>query len=734
MVHALSPTPSEYGASRADEEKQLHDIATTPQSADLFDCVDGYGRQSRGKKLRRPNHQWRRRHDPADAVKIAIREGHRPIGLRLPHLSLKIVAVAVAGACAATPALSFVIPSVTEAIARSAFGLIPNSVHRKVELNATCALMTPVFSEDGKLLTYFQKPGCENSTYVSAPVTEKGAMNVAPAFAAVEGAGFGHGVILNMSITGFMRAVANLGQIGGTNFVQSAIESAAGRPHGLGKLEKLWMVFGVGTSFTAENLRTDTAKAVFAVQNLQCAVGASGSSFGPAIAGEFCAAIVGRAHLEEVTVAEACVIASTFVSPLRVPAVEQDQKAYADQFEAIKKRARTRCAPKLVDGDTAGLEREINAVKLPSPTALFALSGRSDDALPFAGRLLEEFGVKQGGSRLVTTLNPRAQRVLVARAIALGNKLVGSFNPALCWAETCGSNRVDIAVGAFEVKQGVPQLLAGYESRRELLAGPRDGRPHRSVGSLSKTLVVPLFVDAGITRLCRAPWGELHDADGSAGRKCNTESDYVTVDSAIARSSNLAIADGLRRIDENVLRDHLAFAGYTIHGDLNHAQLVRSLITGDKVSIAPLPLIRDYAGLLFTPNGATRPTIVGEADMTTSVKFGVRFNPEVFRKTRSIMAAPLLEEHGTLLSARKALEAAGCKDIFGKSGTTDSNDRENFRDKLVMIGGRCSGRDMVAFALVGSPDINLPVGNISTNNVAALATDAITLALKKGDN
>lgn len=733
MVHAFSPTPSEYGADRADEEKRLHEIATTPQSADLSDCVDGYDRRSRGKKLARPHHQWRRRRDPDDAVEIAIRESRRPIGLHLPRLSLKIVAMALAGACVASPALSFVIPSVTEAIARSAFGLIPDSVHRTVELNATCALMTPVYGQDGKLLTYFQKPGCESSTYISAPVSKKGAMNVAPAYAAVEGAGFGPGVILNMSMPGFMRAVANFGQIGGTNFVQSAIESAAGRPHGLGKLEKLWMVFGVGTSFTAEHLQTDTAKAVFAVQNLQCAVGASGSSFGKAIAGNLCAAIVGRATLEDVTVAEACVIASTFVSPLRIPGVDQDQKAFAEQFAAIKKRARTRCAPKLIDGEATALEREIDAVKLPSPTALFALSGRADDALPFAGRLMEEFGVKQDGSRLVTTLNPKAQRAIVARAIALGDKLVGAFNPALCWAESCGSNRVDIALGAFEIKEGVPQLLAGYESRRELLAGPRDGRPHRSVGSLSKTLMVPLLVDAGITRLCRAPWGELHDADGSAGHECKTESDYLTVDSAIARSSNLAIADGLRKIDENVLRDHLAFAGYTIHGDLTHAQLVRSLITGDKVSIAPLPLIRDYAGLLFSPDGATRPTIAGEADPTTAVKFAPRFSAEVRRKTRTIMSAPLFKEHGTLLSARKALEAAGCKDIFGKSGTTDSNDPANFRDKLVMVGGHCGGRDIIAFALIGSPDINLPVGNISTNNVAALATDAITLALKKGD-
>lgn len=733
MVHAFSPTPSEYGAARADEEKQLHEIATTPQFADLFDCVDGYDRRSRGKKLRRPHNQWRRRRDPADAVEIAIREGHRPVSIKLPRLSLKLVAVALAGACAATPALSFVIPSVTEAIARSTFGLIPNSVHQTVEFNASCALMTPVYSKDGKLLTYFQKPGCENTTYISAPVSEKGAVNVAPAYAAVEGAGFGPGVILNMSIPGFMRAVMHFGQIGGTNFVQSAIESAYGRPQGLKASEKLWLVFGVGTSFTAANLHSDTDKAVFAVQNLQCAVGAAGSSFGPAIAGNLCAAIVGRADLEDVSLAEACVIASTFVSPLRIPAVDQDQKAYAAQFDAIKQRARTRCAPKVVDGDTGTLEREIDAVKLPSASALFALSGRADDALPFAARLLEEFGVKQDGSRLVTTLIPRAQRAVVARAIALGDKLVSKFNPALCWNDSCGNNRVDIAVGAFEVKDGVPRLLAGYESRRELFAGPRDGQPHRSVGSLSKTLMVPLLVEANITRLCRAPWGELHDADGSAGRECKTDSDYLTVDSAIARSSNLAVADGLRRIDENVLRDHLALAGYTIHGDLTHSQLVRSVITGDKVSIAPLPLIRDYVGLLFAPDGATRPTVAGEADKTTTVKFGTRFNAEVSRKTRAIMAAPLFKEHGTLLSARNALEAVGCKDIFGKSGTTDSNDPANFRDKLVMIGGHCDGRDIIAFALIGSPDINLPVGNISTNNVAALATDAITLALKKGD-
>ncbi|UIJ82428.1 hypothetical protein [Rhizobium leguminosarum] len=280
MVHAFSPTPSEYGAARADEERPLHDVATTPQSPDLSDCVDGYAWRSRGKKLRRPRHQWRRRSDPAAVTAIVI-EGRPPIGLRLPRLFFRIVAIAAAGACLATPALSFYMPSVTEAIAKAAFGLIPDSVHRTVELNATCALMTPVYGKDGKLLTYFRKPGCENTTYTSAPVSVEAAMKVTPAYAAVEGAGFGPGVILNMSIPGFLRAVANFGQIGGTNFVQSAIESAYGRPQGLQTFEKLWLVFSVGTSFAATNLPTDADKAVFAVQNLQCAVGASGSSFDP---------------------------------------------------------------------------------------------------------------------------------------------------------------------------------------------------------------------------------------------------------------------------------------------------------------------------------------------------------------------------------------------------------------------------------------------------------------------
>ncbi|UIJ82427.1 hypothetical protein [Rhizobium leguminosarum] len=422
------------------------------------------------------------------------------------------------------------------------------------------------------------------------------------------------------------------------------------------------------------------------------------------------------------------------MSPLRIPGVDQDQTPYAEQFEAIKKRARTRCAPKVTAGDTKAIERDIDAVKRPAPAALFALTGRSEDTLPFAARLFEEFGVKQDGSRLVTSLIPKAQRALVQRAASLGDILVGKFNPALCWSDACGNNRVDIAVAAFDVTaDGVPQLLAGYESRRELLAGPRDGQPHRSVGSLSKALMVPLLVEAGITRVCPSPWASLHDADGSGGHECLTDRDYLSVEDALARSSNLAIADGLRKIDERVLRDHLALAGYTIHGDLTHPQLVRSLITGDKVSIAPLPLIRDYVGLLFAPGGATRPTIAGEADPATTIAFGPRFNADIRRKSRAIMAAPLFNRHGTLLSARKALEAAGCKDIFGKSGTTDSNDPANFRDKLVMVGGHCNGRDIIAFALVGSPDINQPVGNVTTSQVAALATDAITLVLKKGD-
>lgn len=57
---------------------------------------------------------------------------------------------------------------------------------------------------------------------------------------------------------------------------------------------------------------------------------------------------------------------------------------------------------------------------------------------------------------------------------------------------------------------------------------------------------------------------------------------------------------------------------------------------------------------------------------------------------------------------------------IGKTGTSDSSVRSAVRDKIMMSAFACRGRRYVAFALIGSPSMDIPLGRIQAGDLAHL--------------
>lgn len=98
----------------------------------------------------------------------------------------------------------------------------------------------------------------------------------------------------------------------------------------------------------------------------------------------------------------------------------------------------------------------------------------------------------------------------------------------------------------------------------------------RRLGSQSKLAALLAFAAAGLgpdSILCNRAWNGLRNANGDLGsRDCSDPGARVTVRTAFARSMNLPILDGLRRINPAVVARAAHDAGFTdAGGDLNYA-------------------------------------------------------------------------------------------------------------------------------------------------------------------
>lgn len=608
----------------------------------------------------------------------------------------------------------------------------------RLEENLACAERIPVTDAKGFPLGWTRPKPCPSRNrfrYRSARVTPKTAARLANAVEVLEGPLTGPLVLYNIDFAGLARVPYYLFKgeaVGGTGAVQSVFEIAAGAPGKMsGQILQKARYLIAGLIYSIEHLGTFETRAQFVADHLQCAAGypKSGVGVGGVLAGDFCAAVVGKATLAELNDGEFCYLAATakhqFKALGSTPTAEQ-LEGFAQTIDKVKQRAVT-CARRLANNNEAAFARyrsEIDAIKFPEPGEMDNVDTQLADALPGASQVLHDTGAS-GAERL--TLWANAQRKLAAQSNHYLSKIVEpNLDRRLC-RSACDDNRqVDFAVLVVEVEKtgGLP-IRAAVQTRARLLTGPKVGRPSRSQGSAAKALLVPLLTEAGITRLCSEKWASLHDSDGYAGGSCTQVLNWLTLEEATARSSNLAFAWGLRQIDPSTLRGYLRFLGFWFDESLDNNQLIRSAITGDAVTITPVTLLRDEVALAFSSRSVGVPVLNKPTPGNGEFAISSVISLAGLARAKSAWVAPVESSFGTARAAHKILSEAGCQLKLAKTGTSDSIVPRAFRDKVITIVANCNARDFAVYAMVGSPDPKIPVGRLRSSDLVSLAARAL---------
>lgn len=642
----------------------------------------------------------------------------------------------VTAAPAALAALSFVAPAMADQIVANAVAPFVKQTAGEVEAERTCNTFLPVYEQGSNAPASHISGGIGcSAVQFGKPVSQQDLDVVLPAYEAVEGVIAGRGVILNSSLVGLARGAKGVltgDRVGGSTLSQSNVEALAGRSGELGVFGKVHHLFR-GLAFHATYLVQHDKRRAFAVGNAVCANGMPGT--GPGFlprAGNACAAIFGKTRLQELTLAQACFLASTAKRQLRVPGSQSqiaDYIAYQARIDWLKERAATRCATKLAEG--ASLEQlvhEIRVLELADPPEMRAKLINATPVDLMTNTLIREFNVEvdawSTGVRL--TLRQDIQREVLTLTSDLGEEIYPYVNDELCLTGCSDDRIIDVALFVAEHRHGTLTVLSAVETRRGLL---NPEQTDRSIASLNKALALPILETEGIKTVCKRRWGGLKDFDGNRGGSCENSNEYMTVRRAFAESSNLALIDGLLRVNDSNFKSYLRQLGYEFDASLDHASLVHGFVLGYITSISLTDFAVPFAGLAFGQEVVRRPTLDAN-DFYDGLNLEHVIRHAELRGTIDAMGAPVTDRNGTAKAAAPILANAGCQLRVAKTGTSDSEVKDAVRDKLFAIAATCNGREFVAIGMVGSPNIHIPVGKISSGTVVRWVTKSLVAAAK----
>lgn len=627
----------------------------------------------------------------------------------------RVRALAKAGALATVTATACValFPESVESAVVSGIRLFQAPSFVKVIQNrANCAEME-FFHVNGHLVAgrANRDVDCSQATaYRFTPVDNVNREVRLQALTAVEGEA---GSILTFNFTGLARALSKGLRIGGSPPDLSTIEFIWGDGAEISHLEKAYSVFVQGPVTAAFIAPTRDERASLALNHMPCLRGIGG--FGPTVkrlSGGYCNLVVGKKPGDQLTSVESCVISVTPYRQLGVPGVRAGQvaiEAMEEQFAAIKERAATRCLEKLWSGASlAAAYRELNGIAAPDLEFLLFYGRASTADFPGAQTFITEIQARGGE----VTLDPAAQQAAV-REIKRGRDevIAQRVDVSLCIAfgeDGCASeDQIDLALLLAQPSAtGALIPRVAYQNRPGILTH-RAHKGQRSWASTVKPLLVPLIIeelgDDGLTiDLCRQNANGLRDADGSTGGDCLAAQDWLTLEEALARSSNLAFNFALSKIDENKLRAYLELVGFNVPADLKGFQLRRSVILGDRVTISADALVRGYATVALgramqAPMGLDQ---TGEKHPLVLSDF---VSPVALQRATEVLKSPVNHPRGTARSTAAVARAADCRVLQAKTGTADSSIAPLARDRIFIAVISCGDRRTVVFALLGTP-------------------------------
>lgn len=600
----------------------------------------------------------------------------------------------------------------------------------------------------------------------TSPIEDNDSLELlGPAIAALEGDHSGSGTLFALNARGLVRVLLRevrriwapgLARQGGSTAVLSGFETLRDM-HGRSMTahEKLGHMRDM-VAYVAANLPHGVERDRFAAMTNPVILIHGGSAGGMSVSGAIALeALFGRRHLQAQW--EACLFASAFYLQIGLPGTNAPVDVAMQRNEIFQKRLST--AKERADGDcltrlekkgllsTAEAETERRHLEDFSPQQSYWTNGTAQ-RLPGAFAALHDHRMLAGAENNTTHthLTSYAQWELSAAVNALRDRTSQVIGEGLCYSD-CDSDEhvVDILAVAVELRDGEENVAAIYQTRSGLFHGPLTsddagwvrGEVTRGLGSLPKLYVALHLAAKGITRLCPRDALGLRDADGSAPADCDDPAQWLNLQEAMARSSNRALAEGIRLVGLRAITEGMRSLG----AEVANGQLHRRIVTGIGVPNSPERFLRFLAALARGRDGQA--PIAGLPQISVALRKAILALPEELFEgdmtlLREVLAAPVLHRRGTLRALHKPLVVRGCDmaSIIAKSGTSETSDPAGtgVRDRYIAVRAICIDRvgvprDMATFVMVGSPRIDVPLEGVTADDVRALTLGTLDAGL-----
>lgn len=588
---------------------------------------------------------------------------------------------------------------------------------------------------------------------------------LAPAIAALEGSHNGPGTLYALNARGLGRVVLrevqrlwspDLARFGGSTAVLSGFETLRDM-HGrrLTEAQKIQNMRDM-VALVATSLPQGIERDRFAASTNPVLLIHSGPAGGMSVSGEMAMeALFGRPHIE--TEWEACLFAAAFYTQIVIPAPSARPEAasvrhdlFLSSLAAAKGRADDDCLTRLEEegqltDDAAETARQALAEFLPHVSVWTHGTGTH---LPGAFAALRDYRLLLGpeAGTAETYLDPTAQRMLSRAVEDVRNRTASSIGEELCHT-VCdnGQHSVDVLAVAVEFDDESENVVAIHQSRGGLFHGPvvpsEDayvrGEVTRSLGSLPKLYLGLRLAAEGITHLCPRNALGLSDADGAPAADCSDRAQWLTLEESIARSSNRALAEGIRILGVPTVLEGMQDLGAQIADEEDR----RRIVTGVGVPNSPERFIRFLTALGRGIDG--RPAFGYLPQISAGPRQGFMDLPaELFTAhpalLRDVLAAPVMHPQGTLRDLREPLTQRGCDmaSIIGKTGSSETADEAGtgIRDRYIALQVTCPDangvmRDIAVFTMIGSPQIDIPLTGVTAADLRTLALETLDSGL-----
>ena len=664
--------------------------------------------------------------------------------LRLPQA--KPLKVALLGslvgsiAYASAYGVSVAFPEPTERLfVAAAKPLTPTFLAEPVAAGLSCARRLPVFGQNAELLGYVQ-PGSDacdvqKPSHRSAPLSDLAVKRLSQVYAIREGDYYVGGSIIGIHLTApYQIARTYMAEgvlIGASTPLETVQKNALGQGGGLNRSQKARSLLRLPATAAHIAPSLDSRMKIVA-ENMPCVTGGAGSQLGGVLAGDFCGAIFGRQQLGTPTWGEACVVVSAANVPVRILSTDHISPEVVDQqieswnvtIALSKSCVRELAAERIITArEQVDAIDEIDGLSPPQPQkAGFynpdLMLSRNTPGLKL-DTILEHLDASIDEVQL--TIDGSAQRQASRTVTSQLPRMLQNSGSSLCFLGSCSDARqADFAIYVGEIVNDQIITRLSYETRHDLLSGPKEGRPHRSIGSLGKAIVAPLIAEAGVYEQCLKPVYGLHDPI-PAGFQGSQACDRYTRDMAeiYAISSNIGVANALKRVPPDTLRQYLSDVGAFYDKAISTGGLGRGITVGDSVVMSPASFLTAFAAQMNEGRIFTQTMFQGDPGRAFSLEKYVK-DPVSYQVSRSWLAAPLAHA-GTASRLGKKLNASGCNFSTAKTGTSDSVVDNAWRDKLIGFFSVCGDRTFVTVALLGSPDIEIPLGPLFTSDLINLA-------------